>query len=94
MPDVPVTHLIVRLQPRAKRNAIVSERDGVLHIAVTAPPVDNQANEALCKLIAKQAGIANGRVRVIQGERSRQKVIRVDGMTPEQLKDALRLTEI
>jgi len=84
--------LAVRLQPRARRNAIVEERDGVLRVSVAAAPVDGQANAALCKLIAKRAGIARGRVSVIRGERSREKVVRIEGVTLEELRRALRLT--
>jgi uncharacterized protein (TIGR00251 family) len=86
VPDVDIT---VRLQPRAKRNAIVDERDGVLRVSVAAAPVDGQANAALCKLIAKRAGIARGRVSVVRGERSREKVVRVEGLAPSELRRAL-----
>jgi uncharacterized protein len=84
--------LRVRVQPRAKRNAIVDERDGVLHVRVAAAPVEGQANAALCKLIAKRAGIARGRVSVIHGEHSRDKVVRVEGLTLAELRRALGLT--
>jgi uncharacterized protein (TIGR00251 family) len=88
---VPDTDLNVRLQPRAKRNAIVDERDGVLRVSVAAAPVEGQANAALCKLIAKRAGIARGRVSVIRGERSREKVVRVEGLPADELRRALGL---
>ena len=83
--------LRVRLQPRAKRNAIVEERDGVLRVTVAAAPVDGRANAALCKLIAKQAGVARGRVTVIRGERSRDKVVRVEGVARSEVRRALGL---
>lgn len=89
MPD---TDLPVRVQPRAKRNAIVDERDGVLHVRVATAPVEGQANAALCKLIAKRASIARGRVSVIRGEHSRDKVVRVEGLTLTELRSALGLT--
>jgi uncharacterized protein len=88
---VPDVDLKVRLQPRAKRNAIVEERDGVLRVSVAAAPVEGQANAALCKLIAKRAGIARGRVSVIRGERSREKVVRVAGLPADELRRALGL---
>jgi uncharacterized protein (TIGR00251 family) len=84
--------LLVRLQPRARRNAILEERDGVLRVSVAAAPVNGQANAALCKLIAKRAGVARGRVSVIRGERSREKVVHVEGLTRDQLRRALGLT--
>jgi uncharacterized protein (TIGR00251 family) len=91
---VPGADLTVRLKPRAKRNAIVDERDGVLHVSVAAAPVDGQANAALCKLIAKRAGVARGQVSVIRGERSREKVLRVEGLTSHELRSALAQTAL
>lgn len=89
---VPDVDLAVQLQPRAKRNAIVDEHDGVLRVSVAAAPVEGQANAALCKLIAKRAGIARGRVSVIRGERSREKVVRIEGLELAELRRALGLT--
>ncbi|MCP9491779.1 MAG: DUF167 domain-containing protein [Solirubrobacteraceae bacterium MAG38_C4-C5] len=84
-------HLTIRLQPRARRNAIGEEREGVLRVSVAAAPVDGQANAALCKLIAKRVGVARGRVSVVRGERSRQKVVRVDGLAAAEVRSALGL---
>jgi uncharacterized protein len=89
--DVPHTDLSVRLQPRAKRNAIIEERDGVLLVSVAAAPVDGLANAALCKLLARRAGIARGRVTVVGGERSREKVVRFEDLSPGELRSALGL---
>jgi len=83
--------LRIRLQPRARRNAIEDERDGALRVSVAAAPVDGQANAALCKLIAKRLGVARGRVSVIRGERSREKVVRVEGLSLAELRRALGL---
>ena len=88
MPDAELT---VRLQPRARRNAIVEERVGVLRVTVAAAPVDGQANAALCKLVAKRAGVARGRVSVVRGERSRDKVVRVEGLETAEVRAALGL---
>lgn len=88
---MPTTDLTVRLQPRAKRNAIVDERDGMLRVSVAAAPVDGLANAALCKLIAKRAGVARGRVSVVRGERSREKTVRVEGVEAGELRRALGL---
>lgn len=74
----------VRLQPRASSNQIVGERDGSIVIRVTAPPVDGKANAALIKLIAKELGIAKSKVKIIQGESNRDKVLEVDGISLDQ----------
>jgi uncharacterized protein len=92
--DVPYAELTVRLQPRAKRNAILDERDGVLGVSVAAAPVDGLANAALCKLLAKRAGVARGRVTVIRGERSREKVVRFEELSQAELRSALGLASL
>ena len=69
--------LTVRLQPRARRDEVVGERGGAIVIRVTAPPVDGRANEALCRLIAKAAGVAPSSVQIVRGHSSRDKVVRV-----------------
>jgi uncharacterized protein YggU (UPF0235/DUF167 family) len=88
---MPNANLTIRLQSRARRNAIVDERDGVLRVCVAAAPVDGLANAALCKLIAKRAGVPRTRVSILHGERSREKVLRVQGISLADLRDALGL---
>jgi uncharacterized protein len=60
-------------------------------IRVTAPPVDGKANEALCRLIAKAAGVAPSSVRVVSGHTARDKVVAVEGVEPAELRAALGL---
>lgn len=79
----------VKLIPRARANEIAGERNGVLLVRVTAPPVDGRANEALCRLIAKRAGVGVRSVSVVRGMSSREKVVRVEGVGCEELRSAL-----
>jgi uncharacterized protein YggU (UPF0235/DUF167 family) len=58
-------------------------------VRVTEPPVDGRANAALVKLIAKRAGVARGWVTLVRGERSRDKLLRVAGIEPAELRRAL-----
>jgi uncharacterized protein len=81
--------IVVRLQPRARSNEIVGERDGVLVVRVTAPPVDGRANEALCRLIAKRARVGVRRVSILRGAGAREKVVRVEGIDRQELARAL-----
>ncbi|MDA0174548.1 DUF167 domain-containing protein [Solirubrobacter taibaiensis] len=81
--------LAIRLQPRAKREEVVGERAGAIVIRVTAPPVDGKANAALCAFLAKAAGVSVSRVEVVRGQTSRDKVVRVEGVTSEALRAAL-----
>ena len=70
----------MRLQPRASSSRITGEKDGVIQIRVTAPPVDGEANAALEKLVARKLGIAKSKVKVVKGETSREKVLEIDGL--------------
>jgi uncharacterized protein len=81
-----VADLTVRLQPRARRDEVVGERNGALVIRVTAPPVDGRANAALCRLVAKVAGVAPSRVEIVRGHTSRDKVVRVTGLDEQELR--------
>lgn len=89
LPDAPAAQIDVRLQPRAKRDEIVGERGGVVIVRVTAPPVEGKANEALCALIARRARVGRTRIEVVRGSSSRDKVIRVEGLTTAELRRAL-----
>ena len=87
--EPPSAQLIVRLQPRASRSELAGFRDGVLVARVTAAPVDGKANAALCKLVARAAGIAPNRVSVVRGATARSKVVRVEGIDEAALRAAL-----
>jgi uncharacterized protein len=79
------------LQPRARRDEVVGERDGSVVIRVTAPPVDGKANDALCRMIARAAGVAPSKVTVVRGHSARDKVVRVEGVETAALRAALGL---
>jgi uncharacterized protein (TIGR00251 family) len=70
----------VRLRPRGGHDELLGMRDGVLRARVSAPPVDGKANKALCRLIAKRLGVAPSRVSVVSGGKSRDKLVRIDGL--------------
>ena len=75
----------VKVTSRASRDEIVGMRDGVLAVRVTASPVDDRANQAVVKLLAKRAGIPRIRVRIVRGQRGRRKLIAIDGAGRETL---------
>lgn len=75
----------VRVAPRASRSRIVGVQEGALKVALTAPPVDGAANEALKKLVAKTFGVSKSSITIVRGERARIKVLRVDGVSAADL---------
>lgn len=74
-------YLLVRVQPRASRNRIAVEAEGV-KVYTTAPPVDGEANEAVIEMVSKALKIAKSRVEITAGHTGRNKRVVVTGMTP------------
>jgi uncharacterized protein len=84
-----VGRLTLRVQPRSRRNEIAGERAGALLVRVTAPPVDGKANEAVRRLIARRLRVPAGRVSIVRGESSRDKLLEVEGIDDDELRRAL-----
>jgi uncharacterized protein (TIGR00251 family) len=70
----------VRVSPRASRSEINGVHAGALKVSLTAPPVEGEANAALCELLAKRLGVAKRAVTVVRGERGKSKTVRVQGV--------------
>jgi uncharacterized protein (TIGR00251 family) len=77
--------LPVRAQPKARKNAILGEYGGALKIAVTAPPEDGRANEAILEFLRRNYHFQRTQLELLSGHTSRNKVILVRGVTPAQL---------
>jgi uncharacterized protein (TIGR00251 family) len=75
----------ILVTPRAARDKVGPMHDGRLKIAVTAPPVDGEANAAVIDLIARTLGVAKSAVSVIAGASSRRKTIRVIGVARDRI---------
>jgi uncharacterized protein len=84
-----VGRLALRVQPRSRKNEIAGERAGALLVRVTAPPVDGKANQAVRRLIAKRLGVPAGRVSIVRGESSHDKLVEVAGIGDDELRQAL-----
>jgi uncharacterized protein (TIGR00251 family) len=79
----------IKVQPRARRNAIVGELGDALKIALTAPPVDGRANESCIHYFAKLLNLPRSSITIASGQSSRNKVIRVVGISADELKKRL-----
>lgn len=72
------TDIEVHVRPGAKRTRVGGSHDGVLTVAVTAPPADGKANEAVCEAIARAFGVRTSAVELVRGHTSRRKHLRID----------------
>ena len=71
----------VKVQPRARRNAITGVVGDMLKLALTAPPVDGRANQAVIEFLAELFEIPRASVTIASGETSRNKVVRISGVS-------------
>ena len=81
--------LVLRLyiQPKASRDSIVGLHGDELKVAITAPPVDGQANAHLVKFLAKQFRVAKNHVQIEKGDLGRHKHVKITH--PQQIPSAL-----
>ena len=80
----------VRVQPRASRDSIAGAIEGALKIRLCAPPVENQANEALVQFLASVLKTPKSAVRIRSGEQSRVKRVEIFGVTCQQVQSLLQ----
>jgi uncharacterized protein (TIGR00251 family) len=83
--------IAVRVVPRARKNEIAGRRGDALLVRLAAPPLDGAANAALVGYLARQLGVATRAVRIVSGERSRDKRVRVSGLSADALLRTLNL---
>ena len=79
----------VKVHPRAKKNAITGQVGDALKLALTAPPVDGKANQACIDFFAKLLNVPRSSVTIAAGQTSRNKVIRVAGLSAEEVRRRL-----
>lgn len=71
--------IALRVQPRSSRNRIEGVVEGKLKVRLTAPPVENAANESCRVLLADALDVSKGQVELVGGGKSRDKLFLVKG---------------
>jgi len=81
----------IRVQTRAKKVGIVGTLGDTLKVSLTAPPVDGKANEACIEFFAKLLKVPRSSITIAAGQSSRNKVIRVAGLSAKEVEARLSL---
>jgi uncharacterized protein len=79
----------IKIHPRARKNAITGELGDTLKLSLTAPPVEGRANEACIEFLANLLKVPRSSVTIASGLSSRRKVIRVSGVSADEVQERL-----
>ena len=82
---------VVKVHPRAKKNAITGKVGNALKLALTAPPVEGKANQACIEFFANLLKVPRSSITIAAGQTSRNKLNRVTGLTAQQIRERLNL---
>jgi uncharacterized protein (TIGR00251 family) len=81
--------LLLRVTPRASKDEIAGESDGVMKIRLRAPAVEGRANEALVRFLADRLGMPKRCVTIVAGQTRRTKRVMLSGVTESVARKAL-----
>ena len=82
--------IVVRVQPNASQNSVVSFQDGVLRVRIAAPPIKGKANQELVEFLSDLLGVSKGSLSIEKGMNAKTKTIAVRGLGQDYI---LRLLE-
>ncbi|PYX93107.1 MAG: hypothetical protein DMG71_16100 [Acidobacteria bacterium] len=82
---------VVKVHPRAKKNAITGTVGDAIKLALTAPPIEGRANEACIEFFAKFLNVPRSSITIAAGQTSSRKVIRVAGLSAQELRKRLNV---
>jgi uncharacterized protein len=81
----------IKVLPRARKNGVAGVLGKALKVSLTAPPVDGKANEACIEFFAKLLKVPRSSITIAAGQSSRNKVIRVTGLSANEVETRLSL---
>ena len=85
--------IFVKVHPRARKNAITGQLDGVLKVTLTAPPVDGKANQACIEFFAEALRVPRSAVTITSGQSSRRKTVQIAGLSAKDVMQKLSAEE-
>lgn len=82
--------LNVHVMPRAHRNEVVGVSGDAVRVRLTAPPVEGKANKVLVDFLAEELGIPRSSIEIVGGLSSRNKKVRLRGVTRTQIEKMVK----
>lgn len=89
---LPSCTLEIKAVPNAPRNAVVGWLGDALKVKVHAPALEGRANEELCEFLADELDLPRRAVTLLRGDKSRQKVVRLEGLDLAEAKRRLKVS--
>jgi uncharacterized protein (TIGR00251 family) len=81
--------LELKVIPNAPRDEVAGWMGGAFKVKIHAPALDGRANDALAAFLAEKLGLPRRAVTLVRGDKSRHKVVRIDGLMPDEVKRRL-----
>ncbi len=91
MTDAVPTACTIELKviPNAPRDEVAGWLGPALKVKVHAPALEGRANDALTGFLADRLGLPPRAVTLLRGDRSRRKVVRIDGLALDEVRRRL-----
>jgi hypothetical protein len=80
----------LHVQPRARQTQIAGIHNGALKVKISAPPVDDAANRAIVEYFSKTLCLPKSHVRIVAGQKSRDKLLHISGISLQTFQALLR----
>jgi len=84
--------LAIKAIPNAPRNTVAGWLGDTLKVKIHAPALEGRANEELCEFLAETFGLPRRSVTLVQGDKSRQKLVQIEGLTLADVKTRLTVS--
>ena len=83
------SYLNLKVTPNAAHSSVNGYKDGVLQVRIAAPPVEGKANRELVTILSKTLGLRKSAIKIVKGQTSRNKVIRIEGLGNKEINERL-----
>jgi uncharacterized protein (TIGR00251 family) len=79
----------VKVTPRSSKNLFTGIEQGLLKLRVTAPPVEGEANKAICAFLADLLNLPKKSISILRGDASRRKLMKVESLPAAEIRRRL-----